>query len=104
MKVYGRGLGGGGSSEGDGSTRSPTPVPAPCYSPSRATVTMPEASAMKKFGWPKGTPLTTESFNKLVADWKAGTLKPTLKSEPVPDAAAAVKTVVVRAARRGAAA
>jgi hypothetical protein len=74
----------------------------PAYFRSPLAVSMPEASAMKKFGWPKGTPLTTEAFNAQIAGWKAGTLKPTLKSEPVPDAAAeaaaAVKTVVVRAA------
>lgn len=66
--------------------------------PTAVLVSMPEASAMKKFGWPKGAPLTTEAFDAHIAGWKAGSLKPTLKSEPVPDAAAeaaaAVKTVV----------
>jgi protein disulfide-isomerase A1 len=70
--------------------------------PTAVLVNMPEDGAMKKFAMPKGADgkpeLTADAFKGFVEAYVAGSLKPFLKSEPVPTGAAAydgsVKVVV----------
>lgn len=66
--------------------------------PTAVIVHMPEGESMKKFKMTAGTAITEQNMKAFVQDYQAGSLKPHLKSDPAPDAAAEaaapVKTVV----------